>query len=136
MRDGEKKLRELMLLRGARNNVLSADSEEELLEISVAQLNLPLQRAQGIIIATAESAGYEVQSEIDRVSEAMVTALSGSSRAISYADFETVAGYHASKLKLSALAARKRIKEIVERLEISPERSGPFWSARWFRTIR
>jgi hypothetical protein len=136
MTDGETKLRELVLLRGARNNVLSADSEEELLEISVAQLNLPLQRAQGIIIATAESAGYEVQSEIDRVSEAMVAALSGSSRAISHADFETVVAYHASKLKLTSLAARKRIKDIVERLAINPERSGPLWSARWFRTIR
>jgi hypothetical protein len=136
MTDGENKLRELVLLRGARNNMLSADSEEELLEIAVTQLNLTLQRAHGIIIATAESAGYEVQSEIDRVTEAMVAALSASSRVISHADFETVASYHAGKMNVSLLAARRRIKDIVERLKINPERRGLLWSARWFRTIR
>ena len=136
MTDGENKLRELVLLRGARNNVLSADSEEELLEIAVTQLNLTLQRARGIIIATAESAIYEMESEIDRVTEAMVAALSASSRAISQDDFKTAASYNASKLKLPLPVAQRRIKDIAERLKITPERRGLLWSARWFRTIR
>ena len=91
MTDGENKLRELVLLRGARNNVLSTDSEEELLEIAVAQLNLDLQRARGIMIATAESANYEMQSDVDRVTDAMVTAVSAPSSVISQEDFKTVA---------------------------------------------
>ena len=136
MTDGENKLRELVLLRGARNNVLSTDSEEELLEIAVAQLNLDLQRARGIMIATAESANYEMQSDVDRVTDAMVTAVSAPSSVISQEDFKTVASYHAGKLKLSIPIARARIKEIAERLKIYPERRGLLWSARWFRTIR
>ena len=136
MTDGENKLRELVLLRGARNNVLSTDSEEELLEIAVTQLNLSLQDARGIIIATAESANYEMQSEIDRVTEAMVAAVSASSRAISHSDFKTVASYHAGKLKLPLAVARGRIKDIAERLKINPERRGLLLSARWFRSIR
>jgi hypothetical protein len=70
------------------------------------------------------------------VSEATVAALSGSSRGISHADFETVAAYHVGKLRLPALAARKCIKDILKRLEISLARSGQLWSARWFRPIR
>ena len=136
MTDGENKLRELVLLRGARNNVLSTDSEEEILEIAVTQLNLDLQRARGIMIATTESATYEMESEIDRVTEAMVAALSASSRSISQDDFKTVASYHAGKLKLPFPIAQRRIKEIAGRLKITPERRGLLWSARWFRTIR
>ena len=77
-----------------------------------------------------------MESEIDRVTEAMVAALSASSRAISQDDFKTAASYNASKLKLPLPVAQRRIKDIAERLKITPERRGLLWSARWFRTIR
>ena len=66
----------------------------------------------------------------------MIAALAGSSRTIQYADFEIVVGFYSEKLKMAPGLARKQIKSLVEKLEVQPRRSFPFWSARWFRSIR
>jgi hypothetical protein len=136
MTNAEMKLRELVMLRAGRTKTLSAESESELLELAVAQLNLPLRQAEGIIVSAAEGASFEVESEIDRVVLAIIAALAGSSRTISYADFETVVNYYNDKLKVTPALARLQIKKLVEKLEVQPRRGGLFWSARWFRTIR
>jgi len=136
MTNAEMKLRELVMLRSRLTNTLSAESESELLELAVAQLNIPLRQAEGIIVSTAEGASFEVESEIDRVALAMIAALAGSSRTIPYADFEIVVGFYSEKLKMAPGLARKQIKSLAEKLEVQPRRSFPFWSARWFRSIR
>ena len=53
MTNAEMKLRELVMLRSRLTNTLSAESESELLELAVAQLNIPLRQAEGIIVSTA-----------------------------------------------------------------------------------
>jgi len=136
MTNADTMLRELVTLRTRLTNTLSAESESELLELAVSQLNLPLRQAEGIIVSAAESASLEIESEIDRVVLAMIVALAGSSRTISYADFETAVIFYSEKLRLTPALARSQVKKLVEKLDIQPRRSGLFWSARWFRTIR
>ncbi|WP_395661655.1 hypothetical protein [Aestuariivirga sp.] len=136
MTNAEMKLKELVMLRARPTSTLTAESESELLELAVAQLNLPLWQAEGIIVSTAESASFEVESEIDRVALAMLAALAGSSRTISFVDFETVVIFYSEKLKSAPGVARSRVKKLVDKLDLQPRRSGFFWSARWFRTIR
>jgi hypothetical protein len=136
MTNAEMKLRELVMLRAGRSKTLSAESESELLELAVAQLNLPLRQAEGIIVSTAEGASFEVESEVELVALAMLSALAGSSRTIAYADFEIVVNFYSEKLKVIHGIARLQIKKLVEKRELQPRRSGLFWSARWFRTIK
>lgn len=136
MTDGERKLRELVLLRGERDAFLSIADEEQLLETAVTQFNMSLSMAKGVMIAVAESAGFEIESDLNRVVEAMVLSLAGQQMTISYDDFEIVSKYYSQRLHMPLPDARARVKDIVIRLGIKPRRAGFLFSARWFRTIR
>lgn len=131
----EDKLRQLVLLRGENSSSLSISDEEELLETAVTQLNIPLSRARGIVIAASESAGIELESDLVRVIEAMALSLAGREMTISFTDFELLVGYYARLIRVPFARARVRLKEIVDRSGIQPGRSGLLLSARWFRSI-
>lgn len=132
----EERLRELVLLRSERNAFLSTADEEQLLELAVTQFDMPVSRAKGIIIAVAESAGIEIESDLNRVADAMILSLAGQQKAISSSDFDLVAKYYSEKLRMPLPYTRARLKEIVTRAGVQPRRSGFLFSARWFRSIR
>lgn len=129
-------LRELVILRSERDSLLSSSDEEQLLETAVTQLNMPLSMAKGIIITSADSAGIEIESDINRVVEAMMLSMAGQQKAISSGDFELIAKYYSRNLRKPLTYARSRLKEIVNRSGVVPRRGGFLFSARWFRSIR
>lgn len=132
----EEKLRELVLLRAQRNRFLSAADEQEILEIAIVKLDLPIARAKGIIFAAADSASFETESELTRVVEAMLLALAGRRRTLSYSDFMLVAKYYGRAMETTPDAAPAKIKELMNRIRIQPARAGFFPSIRWFRSIK
>lgn len=135
MTPNEDKLRQLVVLRGENSSSLSTTDEEQLLETAVTRLSIPLSRARGILIATADNADVELESDLSRVVEAMVLSLAGRSMTISFSDFELLAAYYSRQMRTSVPQARVRLKQIVERAGVQPGRAGLLFSARWFRSI-
>ncbi len=136
MNEERETLRELVLLRSGRDSLLSSSDEEQLLETAVTQLNMPLSMAKGIIITSADSAGIEIESDLNRVVEAMVLSMAGQLKTISSSDFGLIAKYYSRNLRKPLAYARSRLKEIVNRSGVEPRRGGFLFSARWFRSIR
>lgn len=134
--NNEEKLRQLVQLRGQRDRLLSLSDEEKILEEAVTQLDLPLGRARGILLAAADSESIEIESDLERVSGAMISALAGASRTISYDDFEAVVKFHAARTQSSTEDSRKAVKKLAERETVAPRRSGALFSTRWFRRIK
>ena len=132
----EEKLRELILLRGQRKRFLSTADEQEILETAITTLDLPAARAKGIILATADSASIETESELTRVVEAMILALAGSSKTLSYSDFMLVVKYYSRAMETTPDTAAAKIKEIMNGIRIQPARAGFLPSLRWFRAIK
>ena len=134
--ESEEKLRELVLLRGQRQRFLSATDEQDILEIAITQLNVPVARAKGIILATASSASIETESELTRVVESMILTLAGRSKIVSYSDFMLVVKYHSRVTDTATEVASVKAKALMNRLGIKPGRAGFLPSIRWFRSIR
>lgn len=131
----EEKLRQLVQLRGRRDRILSLSDEENILEEAVTRLEMPLGRARGILLATADRENIEIESDLQRVTGAMIVAFAGQAKTISYRDFETVVKFHSSQTKSSPEESRKAVKKLVLREDIAPRRSGLLLSTRWFRRI-
>lgn len=131
----EEKLRQLVQLRGRRDRLLTVSDEENILEEAVTRLEMPLGRARGILLTTADSEKIEIESDLQRVVSAMLSAFAGKSRSISFRDFETVVKFHGGQTQASAEESRKAVKKIANREGIAPRRYGLLLSTRWFRRI-
>lgn len=136
--DGEaqRRLRQLVLLYGQRDRVLSSAEEEKILESAVKEYGLPVNSAQAIIVSAALAAGVEIESDYHDAAHNMVVALGGSRRSIKQSDFGLVVKYYQGKSKLPIEEVTRRVKRMVEEAGISPAPAGLLASGRWFRSIR
>lgn len=133
--ENEEKLRQLVLLKRDRADSLSISDEETLLDTAVIRFSIPLSRSKGILIAAAEKAGLEIESDVNRAIEAMVLSLAGRKVTLRQTDFELLVKYYARQMRLPPPQVRVRLKSIVERLGVQPGRAGLLYSTRWFRGI-
>lgn len=131
----EEKLRQLVRLLGKPDQILLLPAEERILEKAVSEFDIPLERARGIVLASADLDQIEIESDLQRMIAAMLAAFSGQQQAISYADFETVVKFHASKTMSPLETSRSVVKKLAERVSVTPQRSGFLLSTRWFRRI-
>lgn len=130
------RLRQLVRLRSQRGRVLSAADEDKLLEEAVTRLDLPLDRAQGIIYAELRNNSISLESDIDNRMLELLTSIAGAKGRLSRRDFERIAAFYASRLKVPVEVTRKKLKRIMEEEEIRPMRAGLIPSRSWFRRIR
>lgn len=134
--EAPRRLRELVLLYGQRDRVLTATEEESILEIAVKEYGLSLNSAKAIIVSSAGTAGVEMESGYRDAARSMLVAFGGARKTIKQADFALVSKYYQSKSKLPMVEVDRRMKFLAEDAGISPASSGVFPSTRWFRSIR
>ena len=134
--DPQGRLRELVLLYGQRDKVLTTAEEDSIVEAAVKQYGFTVAAARANIIATAAGVGIEIESDYEDAAKAMLGALGGTRKLIKEADFDLVAQYYLGKSKLAQDEVRRRVKQLAEKDDISPAPTGIFFSTRWFRSIR
>lgn len=134
--EAQRRLRELVLLYGQRDRVLTSAEEANILEAAVKDYGLPVNSAQAIIVSAALTAGVEIESDYHDAARNMILALGGSRRSIKQGDFVLVVKYYQGKSKLPIEEVNRRVKRLVEEAGISPAPAGLFASGRWFRSIR
>lgn len=133
---GEDRLRQLVRLRAQRNRVLSAADEDKLLEEAVTRLDLSLDRARGVLYAEIQNNNVCLESDLDERVQELVTSIAGVKERLSRRDFEQIAAFYASRLKVPAETARKKLKRIMEEEGIAPKRAGLIPSESWYRRIK
>ena len=130
------RLRELVLLSGQRDKVLTTAEEDSIVNKAVSEYGFTVGAARAIVIATAAGAGIEVEGDYEDAAKAMLVALGGTRKLIKAEDFDLIAQYYHGKSKLPQDEVRRRVKQLIEKAGISPAPRGIFFSTRWFRTIR
>lgn len=134
--DAEDKLRQLIRLRGQRGRILTAADEDRLLEEAVTHLGVPLDRAQGVLLAETSHRQIALETGLEETAAQLIKALAGSRKKLTYQNFEAIANFYASQRKIPLETSRQMIKRLMEEEDISPAGKGFFMSTRWYRRLR
>lgn len=135
---GAKRFVDLVRLHTADRSIIYIDEEHELLRQGVTEFGLSLDEAQGMVYNTAHARGVALESQVDRYLTPFMQKIIKRGK-ISRREFKRLVETYQTMLsnRLSKVEAEKRVKAIVERRGLKPQRD---WrrllSRKWFNRIQ
>jgi hypothetical protein len=135
--DAAARFTELVELKMANKDFLSAEAETALLEDGVRSYGLPLAQARGIVGRVAEQNDVALARELEKGVEQWVKTAGGRNKRLGRKQFDQmVATYETGAHgELSKDEIKKRLKTLMERNDVEPKRAGLLRTRRWYNKI-
>lgn len=135
---GRTRFAELVRLHMQGRRFLDREQEQKLLEEGVGRYGLTLEEASGALRAHAEGGEVALERELGRAGGQLLRSMADRQGRISRQDFDKVAKFYRLRTgaTLNPTEADRRVKRLMEELELQPKRSG--WllrTRRWYRAI-
>lgn len=129
---------ELVKLHMQGRRFLDRDQERRLLEEGVGRYGLTLEEATGVVRAHAEGTEIALEGDLGRSGGQLLRTMADRQGRISREDFGKVASFYRMRAgaALSQAEAERRVKRLMEEMELQPRRSGRLLrTRRWYRAI-
>ena len=117
---------------------LDREQERKLLEEGVSRYGLTLDEASGVLRAAAEGDEIALEAELGRSGSQLLKTVADRRGRVSREDFGKVAAFYRARAgsALTPADAEKRVKRLMEELDLQPKRSGRLLpTRRWYRAI-
>ncbi|HEV7457042.1 MAG TPA: hypothetical protein VGN96_09715 [Roseococcus sp.] len=129
---------ELVKLHMQGRRFLDREQERRLLEEGVGRYGLTLEEATGVVRAHAEGTEIALEGDLSRSGGQLLRTMADRHGRISREDFGKVASFYRMRAGagLSQAEAERRVKRLMEEMELQPRRSGRLLrTRRWYRAI-
>jgi len=134
---GRERFKGLVELSGLDRPYISKAQERHLLEQGMAQFELDLNEARGVLLDVSHTLDIQLERDIDRRVLQILERDGGQRKAISRGEFAAAAELYKTLAggALSDEEARLLVKRLMEANQFHPKRGGLTWSRRWYRMI-
>jgi hypothetical protein len=129
---------ELVKLHMQGRRFLDREQERKLLEEGVGRYGLTLEEATGLVRTQAEGGEIALEGDLGRAGGQLLRTMADRQGRISREDFEKVSKFYRMRAgaSLSQADAERRVKRLMEELELQPRPSGKLLrTRRWYRAI-
>lgn len=129
---------ELVKLHMQGRRFLDREQERKLLEEGVGRYGLTLEEATGLVRTQAEGGEIALEGDLGRAGGQLLRTMADRQGRISREDFEKVSKFYRMRAgaSLSQAEAERRVKRLMEELELQPRPSGKLLrTRRWYRAI-
>jgi hypothetical protein len=134
---GRERFKGFVELSGLDRPYLSKAQERQLLEQGMAQFELDLNEARGVLLEAAQALDIQLERDIDRRILKILERDGGSAKKISRREFLAAAALYGTLAGgvLSADETKLLVKQVMEGNQFKPKRGGLTMSRRWFTSI-
>ena len=134
---GRERFKGLVELSGLDRPYISKAQERHLLEQGMAQFELDLNEARGVLLDVSHTLDIQLERDIDRRVLQILERDGGQSKRISRLEFAAAAELYKTLAggALSDEEARLLVKRLMEGNQFRPKRGGLTLSRRWYRMI-
>jgi len=124
-------------LSGLDRPYISKAQERQLLEQGMAQFELDLTEARGVLLDVSHTLDIQLERDIDRRVLQILERDGGPRKTISRGEFAAAAELYKTLAggALSDEEARLLVKRLMEANQFHPKRGGLTWSRHWYRAI-
>lgn len=129
---------ELVKLHMQGRRFLDREQERRLLEEGVGRYGLTLEEATGVVRAHADGTEIALEGDLGRSGGQLLRTMADRQGRVSREDFGKVASFYRMRAGggLTQAEAERRVKRLMEEMELQPRRSGRLLrTRRWYRAI-
>lgn len=129
---------ELVKLHMQGRRFIDREQERKLLEEGVSRHGLTLEEALGVVRSHAEADEIALEGELGRSGGQLLKTMADQRGRVSRDDFSKVANFYRARAgaSLTQAEAERRVKRLMEELDIQPKPSGRILrTRRWYRAI-
>lgn len=135
---GRTRFTELVKLQTQGKRFLDRDQERKLLEEGLTRYGLTLDEAQGLLRGTMQDGDIALEGELGASSRQLLRTLADRRNRVARDDFGRAVAFYRARAggELTEAEARRRVKRLMEELDLQPRPSGRILrSRRWYRAI-
>lgn len=136
--DGRARFRDFVELHLEARKILPEDRERELIGDGISKFELDGPQARGVVAVVANQSDQLLASDVSRHMLNVLHQLAGKRGVINRKRFNKAVAILIAMVKghITEAEARLWLKRLIADSDLTPGRSGLFWSRRWFRRIR